>query len=72
MNNLINELTMNEYKVYSYIKECKDKGLYPHLKDISKHINRCIGDVNYIINKLEDKKVISHIKSRPNVYTILK
>lgn len=69
MNNLINELSMNEYKVYLYLKENKNK--YPHLKDISKHINRCIGDVKYIIDKLEEKNVISHIKSRPNVYTIL-
>lgn len=72
MNEMKNQLSMKAFEVYSYIKECKEKNLYPTINDISKKIGRCRGDVAYIIKQLEDKGVITHLKGRPNVYNILK
>lgn len=66
------QLPMKEYEVYKYLKECDENGKYPTINDISIKIGRCRGDVAYIIKQLENKEVISHLKSRPNVYTILK
>lgn len=65
-------LPIKEFEVYKYLSECDDKDKYPTIKDISETIGRCKGDVAYIIKQLEKKEILSHIKSRPNVYTILK
>lgn len=65
-------LPIKEYEVYKYLCECDENDIFPTIRNISETIERCKGDVAYILKRLEEKEVISHIKSRPNVYTILK